>query len=72
MDPICKLCQSVIEGDKERYEKLLKSLELTLTSDEKNLIGKKLLKAIMSKWINAADVILEMCTVHLPSPRRAQ
>jgi elongation factor 2 len=26
----------------------------------------------MSKWINAADVILEMCTVHLPSPRKAQ
>jgi len=26
----------------------------------------------MSKWINAADVILEMCTLHLPSPRKAQ
>jgi len=26
----------------------------------------------MSKWINAADVILEMCTIHLPSPRKAQ
>lgn len=71
MDPICKLCQSVIEGNKEKYEKLLVSLELTLTSEEKNLEGKKLLKAIMSKWINAADVILEMCTIHLPSPRKA-
>lgn len=31
MDPICKLCQLVMAGDKEKYEKLLKSLELNLT-----------------------------------------
>jgi hypothetical protein len=31
MDPICKLCQFVIEGNKEKYEKILTSLELTLT-----------------------------------------
>jgi len=26
----------------------------------------------MSKWINAADTLLEMMVVHLPSPRKAQ
>jgi len=26
----------------------------------------------MNKWLNAADTILEMCVVHLPSPRVAQ
>lgn len=26
----------------------------------------------MSKWINAADTILEMMIVHLPSPKVAQ
>lgn len=26
----------------------------------------------MAKWINAADTILEMMVVHLPSPRTAQ
>lgn len=26
----------------------------------------------MAKWINAADTILEMMVVHLPSPRYAQ
>lgn len=72
MDPICKMCQNVIAGDKEKYEKLLKQLELNLTNDElTSLQGKKLLKCIMSRWINAADVILEMCTIHLPSPRKA-
>jgi len=34
MDPICKLCQNVIAGDKDKYEKLLKSLEINLSSDE--------------------------------------
>lgn len=26
----------------------------------------------MARWINAADTILEMMVVHLPSPRAAQ
>lgn len=34
MDPICKLCQSVIKGDKEKYDKLLASLEIKLNSEE--------------------------------------
>jgi len=25
----------------------------------------------MAKWINAADTLLEMMVVHLPSPRKA-
>lgn len=61
-----------MEGNKEKYEKLLATLEINLTQEDKQLQGKKLLKMIMSKWINAADVILEMCTIHLPSPRKAQ
>jgi elongation factor 2 len=35
------------------------------------LTGKHLLKTVMSKWINAADTLLEMIVVHLPSPRKA-
>lgn len=31
MDPICKLCQNVVAGDKEAYEKMLKSLDIVLT-----------------------------------------
>lgn len=36
------------------------------------LNGKHLLKAVMMKWISAADTILEMMIIHLPSPREAQ
>lgn len=30
------------------------------------------MKTVLSKWINAADVLLEMMAVHLPSPKEAQ
>jgi len=39
---------------------------------KKTLVGKPLLKYIMQKWIPAAEAILEMIVVHLPSPASAQ
>jgi elongation factor 2 len=72
MDPICKLCQAIIDGNVEQYTKMLKTLELELTQDDKLLSGKQLLKAVMSKWLPAADCLLEMMVLHLPSPRQAQ
>jgi len=39
---------------------------------KKTLTGKPLLKYIMQKWLPAADAILEMIVVHLPSPATAQ
>jgi elongation factor 2 len=35
-------------------------------------MGKQLLKTVMSRWLNAADIILEMMVMHLPSPKAAQ
>lgn len=72
MDPICKLCQNIIDGNVEGYLKMLKVLELELTQEDKLLSGKQLLKAVMSKWLPAADCLLEMMVKHLPSPRDAQ
>ena len=72
MDPICKLCQNIIDGNQEQYLKMLKTLDLELTQDDKLLAGKQLLKAVMSKWLPAADCLLEMMVLHLPSPRQAQ
>jgi len=72
MDPICKLCQNVIDGNVEGYTKMLKVLEIELSQEDKLLAGKQLLKAVMSKWLPAADCLLEMMVLHLPSPRVAQ
>jgi elongation factor 2 len=50
---------------------MLKMIDLTLTSEERLKEGKALLKLVMSHWINAADCILEMMVLHLPSPKIA-
>ncbi len=72
MDPICKLCQSIMDSNEEQYIKMLKVLNLELSQEDKLLTGKQLLKALMSKWLPAADCLLEMMVLHLPSPRQAQ
>jgi elongation factor 2 len=51
---------------------MMTSLEVELKQEEKELVGKHLLKVVMSRWINAADIILEMMVLHLPSPKVAQ
>ena len=60
-----------MDGNVEVSTKMLDALEIVLTSEEKLLTEKHLLKAILSKWLNAADTLLEMMVIHLPSPREA-
>ena len=72
MDPVCKMCQAIMDGNKEQYEKMLKSLEIPLSEQERLLTDKQLLKTVMSHWLPAADCLLEMMVLHLPSPRQAQ
>jgi len=47
-------------------------INVQLKNDEKELVGKHLLKVVMSRWLNAADIVLEMMVLHLPSPKTAQ
>lgn len=72
MDPICKLANAIMEGNMEMANKMFNVLDLKLTQEEQKLNGKFLLKAVMSKWINAADTLIEMIICHLPSPKEAQ
>ena len=72
MDPIVKLAQMCMEMNIDAVKKMLKSLGIELTKKEFELQTKKLLKCIMQKWIDAADTLLEMMVLHLPSPKVAQ
>lgn len=72
LDPIYRLFDSIQANEKEKYEKMLKSLNITLKGEEKDLEGKPLLKLVMRKFLPAAEALLEMIVTQLPSPVRAQ
>merc|ERR1712178_358374 len=63
---------SIMAGDKEKYEKMMTTLVIQLKGDEKNLTGKPLMKRAMQIWINAAETLLSMIVLRLPSPVTAQ
>merc|ERR1712227_1052648 len=48
--------------------KLISKLEIKLTKEEADLEGKPLMKAMVRKWLPAGDALLQMITIHLPSP----
>jgi elongation factor 2 len=72
MDPIIRLTRATLDNNLEIMDKMLTALEVNITSEDRKLIGKPLLKCIFQKWINAADTIIEMMVMHLPSPVQAQ
>jgi len=72
MTPIAQLMRAIMNEDKAKYEKMMTTLGITLKGDDKQLIGKPLMKRTMQIWINAADTLLSMIVTKLPSPRAAQ
>ena len=72
IDPILKVSKACLENNQEMIEKLTTTMGVKLTSEDKELTDKKLMRVILQKWINAADALLEMMIHHLPSPKTAQ
>jgi elongation factor 2 len=70
LKPIFTLFKAVMNNDKETTAKLLAKLDWKepLTTEEKELEGKPLMKAMVRKWLPAGDALLQMITIHLPSP----
>jgi elongation factor 2 len=57
---------------KDEVTQLCEKLEIKLNSEERDLEGKAQLKVVMRKFLPAADALLEMMILHLPSPKTAQ
>ncbi|KAK2164859.1 hypothetical protein LSH36_58g18051 [Paralvinella palmiformis] len=72
LDPIYKVFEFTMKKPKEDTLKLVDKLGIKLTSEDKDLLDKQLLKVIMRKWLPAGDALLQMITIHLPSPVTAQ
>jgi elongation factor 2 len=72
LEPIYQLARAIMDGDKDKTEKMMKTLQITLTTEDAEAQGKALLKVVMRKFLPAAEAILEMIVIHLPSPLQAQ
>ncbi len=57
---------------KDMVTKLIEKLQIKLTAEELDQEGKPLMKLFMKKWLPAGDALLQMITIHLPSPVTAQ
>lgn len=66
------MVDAITNFKKDDVEKLLAKLDIKLTSEDKEKEGKPLLKAVMRQWLPAGDALLQMITMHLPSPVTAQ
>ena len=70
--PITTLFEAIMNEKHKKVEKMLTAIGVELKSEEKELVGKALLKRVMQKWLPAGDTVLEMIVLHLPSPAKAQ
>lgn len=72
LEPIGQIFKACMNGEEEKIEKYLKTIGVTLSSEERQKQGKYLLKTVMQKWLPADEALLEMMVLHLPSPFKAQ
>jgi elongation factor 2 len=71
-NPLVKLFNVMISGDIQQLNNMLPKIGIKLHESELQKDGHKLIKAVMQKWLPAADALIEMIIDHLPSPRVAQ
>jgi elongation factor 2 len=72
IDPIAEIFKASMNDEKEKLEKMLDKLGIKLNAEEKQLTQKKLLKAVMQRWLPADKALMEMMILHLPSAAKAQ
>lgn len=72
LDPIYKVFDAIMNEKVAEIEKLKKATGVILKGDDKDLIGKQLMKCFMRTWLPAGETLLQMIAMHLPSPVVAQ
>lgn len=61
-----------MDGTKDDAHKFIEKMGVKISGDEKDLVGKPLMKVVMKRWLPAGDALLQMITMHLPSPVTSQ
>ncbi|XP_047050697.1 elongation factor 2-like [Lolium rigidum] len=71
-NPIKKIMNAYMQEDKSELWDLCGQLGVSLSDEQKTLVGDDLLKCIMQSWLPASTGLFEMMIWHLPSPLKAQ
>ncbi|KAH9288388.1 hypothetical protein KI387_032505 [Taxus chinensis] len=71
-EPIWQIINSCMNNEKDKLWPTLQKLGIVLKNEEKDLVGKALMKRVMQSWLPASNALLEMMIFHLPSPSMAQ
>ncbi|KAL0325784.1 UNVERIFIED_CONTAM: Elongation factor 2 [Sesamum radiatum] len=69
---IKQIINTCMNDQKDKLWPMLQKLGVTMKSEEKDLMGKALMKRVMQTWLPASSALLEMMIFHLPSPATAQ
>lgn len=70
--PNRQVFDAIMNFKKDETAKLIEKLDIKLDAEDKDKEGKPLLKAVMRRWLPAGEALLQMITIHLPSPVTAQ
>jgi len=71
-EPIRMVIDCAMSGNNEKLFAMCDKLKITLKKEDKDLVGKPLMKRVMQTWLPADVALLEMIIYHLPSPATAQ
>jgi elongation factor 2 len=71
-EPIRQLFDAVLNDKKDKVEKIIGSIGVKVTSEERGYDTKAFLKCLLQKWLPASEALLGMIVSALPSPRKAQ
>merc|ERR1711881_426952 len=72
MDPIYRVFDFIMNEKADLIPSLFEKLNVKLPKEEREQVGKPLMKAFMRTWLPAGDTLLQMIALHLPSPVTAQ
>jgi len=70
--PIYQIFDFCMNKSKPEALKLIEKMGVKMSTEEKELETKQLLKCTMRKWLPAGNAMLQMIVIHLPSPVTAQ
>lgn len=69
---LLQVFDAIMNFRKDEAAKLIQKMDVKLDNEDKDKEGKPLLKAVMRRWLPAGEALLQMITIHLPSPVTAQ